>query len=515
MNRLLGICLIPFLLDPAYGAEPVNIALDSQPYLEAGLFSDPLLPLEGETVRITVRAEAAGEFSGDVEAALVLLDSQGKVIFKKTLNLVAKDKCLQAVSTWKPEKNGLYRVKVTVDPENRIEESSEEDNTAEMVLPVLAKGRKLFFPWYREMPGLRWATCITCAGKKEQKERLFERGVLPLNWQYGGMSWTYYDKEKAKTDPDAVLAEVEEVFYKKFTTPNDDVYGFGMDEIGGWPGSFRAKMSAASMKALVRARGKVPGRFYVAWHGGGVRQEVVEHCRNGVDLLLLETYIWRALPEDLGTEDIYQMIRGRLDTFIRGADMLLPAYGNPCYTLMALDTSERPDVTNLGEMEQVVRYIRRICPEMRGIAWYNGGYGSTKWGIKEYTPEIERKHAAIIAEADRLGFEYYVKPCLTFLRESLWAKKDASGEWVLTAALSNIGGVDSGPVAVEFLVDGKPVGRQTAASVPAGPNRNHNRAFLKHAVKAAPGSHRFEARIVSAGDSTVLDPTVKLERYVD
>ena len=49
------------------------------------------------------------------------------------------------------------------------------------------------------------------------------------------MSWTYYDKEKAKTDPDAVLAEVEEVFYKKFTTPNDDVYGFGMDEIGGWP----------------------------------------------------------------------------------------------------------------------------------------------------------------------------------------------------------------------------------------------------------------------------------------
>ena len=27
------------------------------------------------------------------------------------------------------------------------------------------------------------------------------------------------------------------------------------------------------MKALVRARGKVPGRFYVAWHGGGVRQE--------------------------------------------------------------------------------------------------------------------------------------------------------------------------------------------------------------------------------------------------
>ena len=176
MNRLLGICLIPFLLDPAYGAEPVNIALDSQPYLEAGLFSDPLLPLEGETVRITVRAEAAGEFSGDVEAALVLLDSQGKVIFKKTLNLVAKKTNVSGSLDLEAREERLYRVKVTVDPENRIEESSEEDNTAEMVLPVLAKGRKLFFPGTARCPACGGRLVLRCAGKKEQKERLFERG---------------------------------------------------------------------------------------------------------------------------------------------------------------------------------------------------------------------------------------------------------------------------------------------------------------------------------------------------
>ena len=214
MNCPLRTCLIPFLLipffltpflpAPVFGVEDVNLLLGTQSYLEGGLFSDPLLPLEGETVTVTVRAKASAELSGTVNAALVLLDPQENAIRNETLTLEAKDGYLQAFWTWTPKKNGLYRVKVTVDPENRIEESSEDDNTAEMVLPVLVEGRKLFFPWYREMPGLRWATCFTCTGK-EQKQRLFERGVLPLNWEYGGMSWTYYDKEKAKTDPDDLV----------------------------------------------------------------------------------------------------------------------------------------------------------------------------------------------------------------------------------------------------------------------------------------------------------------------
>ena len=514
MNRLLTTCMILLLVSPAVCGEPLNISLDKKSYMEGGLFSKPLLPLAGEEVTVTVRASYTGELSEDVEAALVLVDSRGKTVAQEKLSLVAKDGIAQGAWTWKSEKNGLYKVRATVDPENRLKESTEADNTREMILPVLVQGRKLFFPWYREMPGLRWANCFTTAGKKIQKDRLRERGVLPLNWEYGGMSWTNYDPQKAEEDPDAVLAKIESIFYKKFSTPNEEVYGFGMDEIGGWPGTFKARKSAVSMQALAKARGKVPGRFYVAWNGGGVNGDIVKHCRSCVDLLLLETYIWRALPEDLGTEDIYQSIQDRLDPFIRGADMLIPAYGNPCYTLIALDTSERPDITNLGEMEQVVRYIRRICPEMRGLGWYNGGYGSSHWGIKEFTPEIERKHNEIIARADQLCFEYYIKPCLSFMRESLWMEQNDAGQWFLTAAISNIGGMDSGPVEVEFLVDGKPSGRQQVSAVPAGPNRNHNRAFLKHALDIKPGSHRFEARLVSAPDSTVLDPLVELKRFV-
>ena len=477
MNRLLIACMTLLLVSPAACGEPLNVSLDKKHYLEGGLFSKPLLPLEGEEVAITVRANYTGNLSRNIEAALVLLDSRGKTIAHEKFNLVAKDGIAQGSWTWKPEKNGLYKVQATVDPENHLKETREDDNSGEMTLPVLVQGRKLFFPWYREMPGLRWANCFTTAGNKAHKDRLDERGVWPLNWEYGGMSWTNYDPQKAKENPEAVLAEIESMFYQKFSSPNDEIYGFGMDEIGGWPGTFKAKKSAASVRALAKARGKVPGRFYVAWHGGGVRQEVVEHCRSAVDLLLLETYVWRALPEDLGTEDIYQSIQDRLDPFIRGADMLIPAYGNPCHTLIALDTSERPDITNLGEMEQVVRYIRRICPEMRGLGWYNGGYGGG-WGIKKYTREIETKHKNIIARADQLCFKYYIKPCLSFMRESLWMEQNEAGKPVLTAAISNIGGMDSGPVEVEFLVDGKPSGKQKVSAVPAGPNRNHNRGVF-------------------------------------
>ena len=220
----------------------------------------------------------------------------------------------------------------------------------------------------------------------------------------------------------------------------------------------------------------------------------MEHCRNGVDLLLLETYIWRALPEDLGTEDIYQMIRGRLDTFIRGADMLLPAYGNPCYTLMALDTSERPDVTNLGEdgascplhpphlprdarNRLVQRRLRQHQMGHQGI--HPGNRAQARRDHRRGGParlRVLRQTVPDVPARESLGKEGRIRR----MGSHRGAKQHRRG-WI------------RGPVAVEFLVDGKPVGRQTAASVPAGPNRNHNRAFLKHAVKAAPGSHRFEA----------------------
>ena len=301
------------------------------------------------------------------------------------------------------------------------------------------------------------------------------------------------------------------MFLEKYGT-DADVHGFGIDECGGYPGTWQYDASIASMKGLIRARRETRQRFFAVWNGGGLRPELAGYYRKAADLLLLETYLWRAMPDELGADDVYQVIVDRIEPTVRSCDMFQPAYGNHCYTLIALDTSERPDRTDLGEQEQVVRFIRRRFPEMRGLAWYNGGYGNKRYGMAR-GEESDRLHAAVLANADRLCFEYFVKPCVTLMRESLWMKQHADGSVVLTAALSNIGGVDSEEVTVEFLMDGVPVGVQTADCAPAGPNRNENRTLLKMPVTAPTGSRTFKARIVSAPGATVLDSAVILERY--
>jgi hypothetical protein len=432
------------------------------------------------------------------------------MIVQETLTLNREGDSAGAGHVWTAGANGLYRVRVELDPDRRIAESREDNNVADLVLPVLAKERKFHFVWYRESPQSRWTTCVTSV-KSDQGARLTERGVTPLKWDYGGMSWRNYDKEKAEANPEEVVAEVEERFYGKYTRELENLAGFGIDECGGYPGTLKEKLSIASMKALIRAKREMPNRFFAVWHAGGLRTGLAQYYRQGADLLLLETYVFRAVPQELGIERVYQVIRGRLEPLARSADMLTPAYGNWCHTLIALDTSERPDWIDLGEQEQVVRFIRRICPEMQGIAWYNGGYG--KYGLTR-TEETDRQHEAVLANADRLCFEYFIKPCITFQSDSLWLDADDERGWVLAAAVSNIGGMDSGPVTVEFRVDGKAVGEKRVDKVPAGVNRLVNRVVLRQPVSVTKGGHDFEARIVTAPDATLLDATITENRFI-
>jgi hypothetical protein len=194
--------------------------------------------------------------------------------------------------------------------------------------------------------------------------------------------------------------------------------------------------------------------------------------------------------------------------------MFQPAYGNDCYTLIALDTSERPDRTTLGEQEEVVRYIRQRFPEMRGIGWYNGGYASKHYGL-ERTEELDRQHDAVRRNADQLCFEYWIKPCLTFLPRSIWLEGDGAGDYTVTAALSNIGAVDAGSVRLELLVDGLSLAARNFDSVPAGANRNRNRIFFTAPAKLEPGRHVFSAQVVFAPGATVLEGSVELERFLN
>lgn len=519
------IAFFAWLAAPVSAEKGFNIAVRSTPYLESNLYAKPLLPNEGETVTITVSIPRQDLIAGSpVEAELILEDQSGKVVLNGIKPLrpepagpdsrtegEGRGNTLSARWRWQAGANGLYRLRVYIDPLHKLEETTREDNFCSLILPVLAEGKKLHFVWYRgyEEP-VRWATCITST---DQSPDLADRGVLPLTWEYGGESWNGYDKELAESDPEQVLSEIESVFYRKYTSP-EIVYGVGIDECGGYPGTFDVDRSVASMKAMVRAKREDPDRVFAVWHAGKLNPPLAEWYRKGADFLLMESYIWSYIPRDLGTQDIYQIIRDRMDPLVRGYDMLVPAYGNWCYTLISLDTSF-PWTVDVGEQEEVVRFIRKTYPEMAGFSVYNGSY-------KGRNEEDRKQFTAIVRNADNLFFEYYIKPCVTFNRNGLWLTAHASPDSIqsgpqsagfdITASVANIGGIDSGSVKVEFYMDGVLLGSRTVSSIPAGANRLENTITLNLPYMVPSGFHTFEARIVDAPGSTVLDAAISYDR---
>ena len=499
-----------------------NYSITAEPYIAGGLFTTPLIPKEDEDITITIRATCAGGASQSLSANVTIINDKGAPIHEEEIALQAsvpvegeetpKDAPPTAEGTvvWRSAKNGLFRVKAALDPKNTIAEDDESDNDATLVLPVTVAGpgRDLHFPWYREVQTTRWCTSITSSQKCR---RLLERGVKPLNWEFGGMSWCYYDKERAKNEPEAVLQEFRELFYGKFAT-DADVYGFGIDEVGGYPGSWKLRASVASLESLVKAKAENPDRYFVVWNAGGLRPEVAALCRDGADVLLLETYLWRALPGELGFQDIYAALDSRIQPHIRATDLFQPIYGNHCYTLFGLDTSERPDRIELGELEQVIRYIRRKFPEMRGVGWYTGGYG--EYGLVR-TEETDHHHEAVQRKADTLCFEYWIKPCLTLMQESLWLSENDDGSLDLVLAVSNIGGIDASSVEVEFLADGASIGKRRIDCVPAGTGRHDSTVQVRQPCPAGCGPRHFEAQIVGVSNATVLDPAIELTRFIN
>lgn len=502
----------------------IDLSISTEYYMVGGLFIKPFLPVEGEETTITVRANLTEKINGPVPARVEILDRGGKTLAEENLPLTIKEITRQidnqpvtewiaeADWKWSSATNGLFKVRAILDPDQQIQESDESNNQADIDMAVIIKDRQLYFPWYYEnQRPIRWGNIVTTANSMEQRDYLTERGVKALIWQFGGMSWTNHDGVRDQQGEEDALKQIEEHFRVQYTNIPDNAVGYGIDEIGGYPDSWFEKKSAASMKALQWAKRQRPDLFYAVWHAGGTRDSFGKYFRDAADLVMLEIYIWDALPRYLHTEEIYKLIRNRVEPYYRNYDMMVPTYGSPCHTVVALDVAEAVDLTNLGELEEVVRFIRREFPELRGQGWYSGAlYKNEKGELNE------PRHQEIVRFASDLNLKYYIKPCLTLMEHSLWLERYENGTATLTAAVSNIGAMDAGPLSVEFFADGKAIGQVKAGAVPAGPNRNENRTHFSITHKLKPGAHRFEARIQDTDHfSTVLVPTVSLTRFVE
>jgi len=516
--------LLPAFALAEAAEKEIDLSLSTEFYLAGDLFINPFLPLEGDEITITVRTQLTEKIDGPIPAQLEIFDRNGKSLVKEQLQLAVKeitkeiDKkqvtefIAEADYKWSSQTNGLFKAHAIIDPENKIKETNEDNNEAEIDIAVIVKERQLYFPWYYEdQRPIRWGNVVTTANSKEQRDRLTERGVKALIWQFGGMPWTNHDGVRDQQGEEEALKQIEEHFRVQYTNIAEDAAGYGIDEIGGYPDTWFEKKSAASMKALKWAKQQRPDLFYAVWHAGGIRDSFGKYFRDAADLLMLEIYIWDASPKYLKTEEIYKVIRGRIEPYYRNYDMMVPTYGSSCHTVVGLDIAEAVDITNFGEMEEVVRFIRNEFPELRGQGWYSGALYKNEKG--EFN---EPRHQQIVKFASDLNLKYYIKPCLTLMPHSLWLDCYENHKATLTAAVSNIGAMDAGPVAVEFFTDGKSIGTVKADMVPAGENRNENRTHFTITKKLKPGTHYFDARIKETdGFSTVLTSSVDLTRFLE
>ena len=252
-----------------------------------------------------------------------------------------------------------------------------------------------------------------------------------------------------------MLDEIEQIFYSKFIV-NNDLVGYGLDETicEPTPQEIMCQNSIASMKGLLRARSVVADRFYLVWHAGTIHEELAQYLRQAADLVALEKYVCRDISEK-GLAHAFSVIDREVENLRKLGHLIEPGEGQICHTVLACDTSERPDLVGPNDMEQVVRYLRQVCPEMRGLGWYNGGYGSYLLKQKDLTAVTDNRHEQAVRTADRLNCEYFIKPCVTLEQNSLKVSQDTQdGQSVFTVTLQNIDGMDSGPVELELLAAG-------------------------------------------------------------
>lgn len=462
-------------------------------YGTQGFFMSQPMAVERERVTFHLRATGSGPAP---TGTLTLKHSSGQVVREASLSFTPVGERYEAQWSWAPLRNGLYSAAASLHGEGYTFENTRARDL-ELLVPVIVKGRELHFPWYRPSNYLRWITVSTSTGQQGPTvAQLRERGVKALQWTFGGMQLHHQDWMKGKS-----LEEYEtyvDEYYKSMLS-DEHFDGVGVDEFGGYPGTGEEEWSRVGLEVLARLRQdpQYERAFVAAWHGGMLRPDLAELYKNACDLLLIETYVFGAMPAWLGTENIYAMIDDKVMAGARGVDILIPSYGPGCTTIQCLDIVGIPAKMHTGEVEQVVRYLRRIVPEMRGLGFYNCvdfPEGSTP----EMIEELERF-------GDEMCLQYFIKPVVTLMQNSLWVERDADGSVLVCVGVSNLGAMDSGPVRIGLYANGRRAGVVTAEKVPAGPSGHTNRVVLKAPMRLESGQQRLEAVVEEAAGSTVLD----------
>ena len=478
--RTLLVAAGALLLQSCVGA--TDLSLPAQPYGMGGLFTRPLIPVEKDTVTITIRAQLQGDPGSDVQAQVDITAPDGRVR-QFTVELALSEGTAQGRLQWKAWLNGLYQVRAQLDPANQVAETDESNNEAQLLLPVVIAGRKPHFPWFGQKDYLRWATIWGGGYNKEMVEHWQERGVMPLRWKYGNN----YPKPMGEDG------------FRRMYSDFGGTEGLAVDECGYYPNTLAGDPKVSKfvdcVRGLARAKADNPDKFFLMWHCGTFYPQQAALYRKACDLVVLESYVSYFAPKGLYTENAYNFLDMKMLP-ARQVDMLNPTGQGP-QVITSIDL--RPENFNRGQVESIVRHLRRRWPEMRGFGIFGGLIP------KDATDEQRTRAIADEQFVDRLCYEYFVLPVVTILPGNVWVARTDEGGYLVQAAVSNIGAMDSGPIEVQLHADGELLKAVAVGEVPAGDSLLENRVVVSARWQPASGEHRLSAHISTAQGATVLD----------
>ena len=282
--------------------------------------------------------------------------------------------------------------------------------------------------------------------------------------------------------------------------------GLAVDEIGHYPTPESRERFRAYMEAMRKAHKKHPNEYLALWHCGAFYPEQAALYRGACNLVLLESYVFNWGPKGLGTENVYDFMDMKMRP-ARQCDLLVPT-GKGTQAITTVDLTY--PTFNRGKLEAVVRHLRRRWPEMRGF----GFFGTCTREAPKGDLDAMNRGIADNKFVDQLCYRYFVTPVVTILPGNLWVHREDDGSCSITAAVSNTGAMDSGPLKVTILADGEPLEAKAIERVPAGNNLKENQTLVSARWTPRPGPHRVQARIEEAPGCTVLDCEASVAYFV-
>lgn len=408
MKRFLMMIGAVMMVVPTMTAAELNINL-----AEYGMLCRPAIPVNDQDFEIEVKVGG----NDPKREMLIELHQDGQEIATKKLALGESS----AVFTCRTTSNGWKKFMAT---------AIQGYDSCQETLSVPVVSRKLHFPWFGfydeegQLKNCKFPTMVLAGRTKGDIDYWKRRGVMPGCWRDG--------RRKGKTIED----------YTAYFGDLAQNLGFGgimIDEIGGYDNEeIKNRLIVQGLKAFCETNEEL---FVALWVPGVLREPLANITKNvyrkkGVDLLMLETYV-NYLVCELGTYRPNESIRQRID-IARRQDVL----SNSVITIGIKGIEKKYKLTK-EEIEDQVRMIKRLGPEMPGLGIYGEG--------KNPPPPL-------VYFADSLCEKYYISPVLTTWSDKVWISNPVpvKGEKVLISGeIVNIGGMDSGRVWGHFY-DGNP-----------------------------------------------------------